>query len=744
MSNLGDVSGTVGMSTDDKDGRMPIAITDEHREMADVVRALFETRYQAEARRAVDGEMALPGSWGEVAGLGWLGLHLPERHGGSGYGLFELAVVVAELGRHCAPGPFLPTVVLSAVVGRFGSEALQAELLPGLADGSRAGGLGLWGAASIVDGVLGGSAGPVLGADLSSTVLLAVGDDLVVVDTPNSGVTVGDRESIDLTRPCPPVALTGVAVADARVLTGAAAWARDLFRVLAAAEAAGGAHACVAMASGYAIDRTAFGRPIGQFQAVKHHCANMLVAAEMATAAAWDGARAADSAQAGAADGPTADELPLAAAVAASVALNAYSECAKLNVQVHGGIGYTWEHDAHLHLRRATALAALAGPVAAARQQVADLVAGGARRTLAVDLPPEAEPMRAEVRAFAERFNALGPAEGSRLLVEEGYLFPHWPRPWGRGAGPVEQLVIDEGLAGIDRMAGFPITSWTWPIVLPTIIRHGTESQRERWIGPTFDAAVTWCQLFSEPGAGSDLAALATRAVRTDGGWLVTGAKVWTSTAQFANLGFALVRTDPAASAHHGITCMAIDMTAPGMTVIPLREMTGGEMFSQEFLDEVFVPDENVIGEVNKGWAVARTTLGNERVSLGSATEHEILTDFAGALDLNDSSLAVDLGALLAESFALQALNLRQATRAVGGGEPGAEGNITKLVHAEHVQRIADFTVRAVGSEALYADGPGSRILTARAGTIAGGTSEIVRNTIAERLLGLPRDPRPR
>ncbi len=723
---------------------MPIAISDEHRELGDVVRALFETRYQSEARRAIDGDVGLPDSWSAAADLGWLGLHLPERHGGSGYGLFELAVVVAEMGRQCAPGPFLPTVVLSAVVGAFGADLLQAELLPGLADGSRVGGVGLWGEASIVDGLLSGSAGPVVGAGRATVVLLAVGDDLVVVDAPSAGLVVAERASIDLTRESAPVALAGVVVAGGRVLTGAASWARDVFRVLAAAEAAGGAHACVAMASSYALDRMAFGRPIGQFQAVKHHCANMLVAAEMATAAAWDGARAADGAAQGAESAGVVGELPLAAVVAAGVALNAYAECAKLNVQVHGGIGYTWEHDAHLHLRRATALAALAGPVATARRQVAELVAGGAHRTLTVDLPPEAEAVRAEVRAFAERLQRVGPEEGSRLLVDEGYLFPHWPRPWGRGAGPIEQLVIDEELAGIDRMAGFPITSWTWPIVLPTIIRHGTDRQRERWIGPTFDATVTWCQLFSEPGAGSDLAALSTTAVRTDGGWLVTGAKVWTSTAQFANLGFALVRTDPEAPAHHGITCMAIDMTAPGMTVIPLREMTGGEMFSQEFLDEVFVPDENVIGEVNKGWAVARTTLGNERVSLGSASEHEILTAFARELDLSDTSLAVDLGALLAESMALQAVNLRQATRAVGGAEPGPEGNITKLVHAEHVQRIADFTVRAVGSEALYTDGPGSRILAARAGTIAGGTSEIVRNTIAERLLGLPRDPRPR
>ena len=410
---------------------------------------------------------------------------------------------------------------------------------------------------------------------------------------------------------------------------------------------------------------------------------------------------------------------------------------------MHGGIGYTWEHDAHLYLRRAVALAALAGPVSSARADVAHLATGGVHRTLAIDLPPEAESLRAEVSAFVARYRELAPAERHAALLESGYLFPHWPKPWGRGAGAIEQIVVDEAFAGVDRMAGLNIATWTLPIVLPTIMAHGTEDQKQRWIQPALEGTLIWCQLFSEPDAGSDLAALKTRAVRVEGGWSVSGSKVWSSTAQYATHGFALVRTDPDAPQHQGITCMVIDMHAPGMEVRPLRELTGGEAFNQEFLDNVFVPDRDVVGEVNRGWAVARTTLGNERVSLGTDHRVDDLLSSVRAEDLEDRSVAIDLGALLAEAHTIAVVNLRRATRAVIGADPGAEGNITKLVNAEHAQRAADLGLRLQGAAGVFADGPAIRVIDTRALTIAGGTSEIVRNTIAERLLGLPRDPRP-
>ena len=285
-------------------------------------------------------------------------------------------------------------------------------------------------------------------------------------------------------------------------------------------------------AAAYAKERVQFGRPIGTFQAVKHHCANMAVATELATSAVWDAARAA------AAGG---DQLTYAAAVAATLAGPAADLCANLNTQVHGGIAITWEHDAHLFMRRATTLLGLLEPDRAARE-LTDLTRRGVTRERSVELPPEAEAFRAEVRAFAERVKDLPADEQRRELVDSGYAVPHWPKPWGREAGAVEQLVIEQELAaaGITRPS-YGITGW----VILTLVQHATEDQIARWVRPALDQEVVWCQLFSEPDAGSDAAGVKTRATRVEGGWLVNGQKVWTSGAHVAGMGFATVRTNP-------------------------------------------------------------------------------------------------------------------------------------------------------------------------------------------------------
>jgi len=710
---------------------MGLAVSEDHDLLSSVARTLLEERYPNVARDSLETDPAdLPLFWKEAAELGWMGLHVPEALGGEGFGIPELALVLEALGRSCAPGPFLPTVSVSAILCAAASEELQFRFVPGLAEGSVVAGLGLWGSLTRSgSGGLDGDTGPILGSGNSSLLLLAAGDDLVIVDGSEEGLRLEGGSSLDLTRATSSGRALSLPVLG--LIEGARARAVSLFQILAAAEAAGGAAACVQMASSYAKEREAFGRPIGQFQAIKHHCADMAVASEMATAAAWDAARAA-----------TSTEEQLAASVAVSVAFEAFYNAAKTTIQVFGGIGYTWESDAHLYLRRAMALLSLAGPVHTARQHITEAAASGVRRTLAVELPPEAEAIRGDVRSFIERLRSLPSDEQHQALVDDGYLFPHWPKPWGRGAEAVEQIVIDEEFEGIDRTAGPTTTAWTLPIVLPTIMAHGTDDQKERWIRPSLEGSLLWCQLFSEPDAGSDLGSLRTAAVKVDGGWLVSGSKVWTTSAQYASLGFALVRTDPAAAKHHGITCMAIDMDAPGMDVRPLREITGSEAFNQEFLDEVFVPDENVIGEVNKGWSVARTTLGNERVSLGIGRVQQLVSQ-AQIVELDRRGFGAELGALLAEAQVLSVINLRQATVAVVGGNPGAGGNMTKLVNAELTQRVADVLFSALGANGSLGGDAAQGVIASRMLTIAGGTSEIIRNTIAEQILGLPRDPRP-
>jgi alkylation response protein AidB-like acyl-CoA dehydrogenase len=716
---------------------MAIALTDSHRQLAAVVRSFLTNQKAREAARVLldsPGEERPP-FWAELADLGWLGLHLPEEQGGSGYGFPELVVVLEELGRAVAPGPFLPTVMASAIIADRADAGTRAHLLPGLADGSLVAGVGFGGRLRVAGDVLTGDAGVVLGAATADLLVLAAGaDDLVVVPRRRTGVEVLAAPSLDPTRRSARVRLESVALAPGELLPEARGRAQDVARTLAAAEAAGGAHACVEMGTEYAKVREQFGRVIGSFGPVKHHCANMLVAAELATAAVWDAARAA-----------TGDQrlFSLASAVAAAQAMPAYLQNAQRNIQVHGGIGFTWEHDAHLLLRRAASLAALFEPRRAAAD-IVHLAEAGVQRDPSLELPAEAEGMRTQIRAEISRLAALPEASRPARLVESGLAMPHWPRPWGREAPALEQLVIDQELArlGIER-PNYGITGW----IILTLIQKARPDQVERWVAPTLRGELIWCQLFSEPNAGSDAAGIRTRGTRVDGGWLVNGQKVWTSGAQHCHRGLATVRTDPEAPKHAGITTMVIDMKASGVEVHPLREATGGEMFNEVFFDDVFVPDDDVVGPINGGWSVARSTLGNERVSIGGGGPGagvDLLPLYRRSAGRVPDAAAL-VGELMAEAAAMRALNLRRAERAVAGGDPGPEGNVTKLLSAEHAQRVADTALTLVGPDAALADGAGGlvgrAIVFTRCLSIAGGTSEITRNQIAERILGLPRDP---
>jgi alkylation response protein AidB-like acyl-CoA dehydrogenase len=717
---------------------MPIAITDEHQQLGATVRAVLAAHGALAANRALleAAEEPRPASWGEMAELGWLGVHLPEQCGGAGAGLSELVTVLEEIGRQVAPGPFLPTVLASAVIAQCGSEEQRATWLPGLADGSTTGALGLAGSLRLDDGVLDGEGGVVLGGRSADILLLRAGDDVVVIRPGGEGLARGGTNDLDPSRRSASVLVSSRPVRAADVLVGAARRSRALARTLGAAEAVGLMAACTDAAVAYAKERVQFGRTIGTFQAVKHHCANMLVATELATAAVWDSARASEHA---------ADEFDLVAAMAAQLAFAPAVHNAQMNIQVHGGIGFTWEHDAHLFLRRALVLNATLGSPADA-EGVTEQAATGTTREVSLDLPPEAEPVRAAVRVEAERIGMLRGAEQRRALVESGLMVPHWPEPWGRGAGAVEQIVIDEELraAGV-RVPGLGITGWN----IMTVNQYATPDQVERWVSKTLMGEYVWCQLFSEPDAGSDAAAVTTRGTRVDGGWRVSGQKVWTSGAQHCHLGLATVRTDPDAPKHRGITTMVIDMHAPGVEVRPLRQITGNADFNEVFFDDVFVPDDDVVGTPNDGWTVARSTLGNERVSIGSGTGGIFAAMDLLALMKNGGDrvpgASARIGAILAKEHALKVLNLRRAQRAVSGSGPGPEGNVTKLVLAEHGHDRARLQADLVGASTAFLDGEGALAgysqLATRAMSIAGGTSEITRNQIAERILGLPRDP---
>jgi alkylation response protein AidB-like acyl-CoA dehydrogenase len=715
---------------------MSIAVTEDHRALAQTV-ADFLGRHQARtsARGLLElDEEPLPAFWAELAALGLLGLHLPEELGGSGFTLAELLVVTEQLGRAVAPGPFVPTVITSTVIAAAAPEDLRKRLLPGLADGSLIGAAALGGDVSRGGGTASGNAGVVIGGALADVLLVPSGDDVLVIEVALGGVTARVPGNLDPTRRAANLRL---AAAPAAVLPGARGLLADIARTVFAAEAAGIAAEVTDQASDYAKTRVQFGRPIATFQAVKHHCANMLVAAELATAAAWDAGRA------GVAGG---DQLSYTAAIAAALAIPAAVQNAQLNIQVHGGIGFTWEHDAHLYLRRAAAVAAVLDTEQAARD-ITELVRRGVRRAVAIDLPAEAEPIRAAMEPDVARLRELEGDARKQALIETGYVMPHWPRPWGRDAAAIEQLVIEQefAAAGIKRPA-YGITGW----VILTLIQHATPDQVARWVRPALNQDVIWCQLFSEPGAGSDAAGIRTKATKTDGGWLINGQKVWTSGAHLASFGLATVRTNPDAPKHQGITTLVIDMHAPGVTVRPLRMPTGHSDFNEVFFDDVFVPDADVVGPVDGGWTVARATLGNESVSIGGGDGGMVIPPetFIAPLDAHPERISGGSGRVgrhLARIAAMRVLNQRSVYRAVAGGGPGPEGNIAKLVLSELSLEAAQIIAQLAGPEGAFLDGDGGMaatlVLMSRALSIAGGTSEIKRNQIAERILGLPRDP---
>ncbi len=715
---------------------MPIAITDDHRALSETVASFLRKHGARESAHALlDAEdEALPAFWLELSDLGWLGLHLPEEHGGSGYSISELVVVVEEFGRAIAPGPFVPSVIASAVIAAAATKELQTRLLPGLAVGTTVGAVALEGDVELRGGKARGTAGVVVGGGLANIVLVPVGEDVAIIDCSGTGVNVDVPKNLDPGRRAARITFDG---APAEVIAGGRRVLVDMGRLLYAAEAAGIALECTEMASEYAKVREQFGRPIGTYQAVKHHCANMLVATELATAAVWDAARAADAG---------GDQLSFTAAMAAALAIPGAENNAQLNIQVHGGIGFTWEHVAHLYLRRATVIESIVDTDAAAGE-VTEFVRQGVRRARSVDLPPEAEAIRDTVREFVARVRDLDAATVSSELIESGYAMPHWPAPYGRDASAVEQLVIEQEFAeaGIRRPA-YGITGW----VILTLIQHATEEQVARWVKPALRQDVIWCQLFSEPDAGSDAAGVKTRATKVDGGWRINGQKVWTSGAHVSSFGLATVRTNPDVPKHAGITTMVIDMKADGVEVRPLRMPTGGSEFNEVFFNDVFVPDDDVVGPIDGGWTVARATLGNESVSIGGgqgglARPVDMLI---APLDAHPDRLpdgAGRVGRYISTSQAMEVLNLRSAHRALAGGGPGPEGNVTKLVLSENGHEATAILRALTGSDTAFLDGAGMitgmLVLMNRALSIAGGTSEIKRNQIGERILGLPRDP---
>jgi len=558
----------------------------------------------------------------------------------------------------------------------------------------------------------------------------------MLVDATADGVTVEPLKATDFSRPLARVLLDS---APAEVLPVATQRVEDLAATVLAAEAAGLARWTLQTATDYAKVREQFGKPIGSFQAIKHMCAEMLLRSEQISVAASDAAAAVAN--------PDERQLSIAAAVAASTAIEAAKANAKDCIQVLGGIGITFEHDAHLYLRRAYGTAQFLGGLPRWLRRVAALTGDGVRRDLHIDLESVAD-LRPEIASAVAEVAALPTEKQQVALAEARLLAPHWPRPYGRAAGPAEQLLIDQEMAKAKVVRPDLVIGW-W--AAPTILEHGSQEQVERFVPATLRGELFWCQLFSEPGAGSDLASLRMKAVRVEGadarstggpGWKLTGQKVWTSRADWAQWGVCLARTDPDAPKHKGITYFLVDMKSPGIDIRPLREITGDNLFNEVFFDEVFVPDAMVVGQVNDGWRLARTTLANERVAMAHGTAlgnpMEELLRTVTQLDL-DPAVADRLGELIRSAQVGSLLDQRIAQLAVGGQDPGPQASARKLIGVRYRQALSEFRMELSEGAGAVENKEVHDFLNTRCLTIAGGTEQILLTLAGERLLGLPR-----
>lgn len=731
---------------------MSIAITPEHYELADSVRSLVARVAPSEVlHAALESPVENPPPyWQAAAEQGLQGVHLAESVGGQGFGILELAVVLAEFGYGAVPGPFVPSAIASALIAAHDPQAkVLAELATGAAIAAYALDSGLTATRHGDVLVIRGEVRAVPAAAQASVLVLPVAiesrDEWVVLR--NDQLEIEAVKSLDPLRPIAHVRANAVDVSDDALLSNLTmTTAHALMSTLLSAEAVGVARWATDTASAYAKIREQFGRPIGQFQAIKHKCAEMIADTERAIAAVWDAARALDDA------GESSSDVEFAAAVAATLAPATAQRCTQDCIQVHGGIGFTWEHDTNVYYRRALMLAACFGRGSEYPQRVVDTATTAGMRPVDIDLDPSTEKLRAQIRAEVAALKAMPREPRTVAIAEGGWVLPYLPKPWGRAASPVEQIIIaQEFTAGRVKRPQIAIATW----IVPSIVAFGTDNQKQRLLPPTFRGDIFWCQLFSEPGAGSDLASLATKATRVDGGWRITGQKIWTTGAQYSQWGALLARTDPSAPKHNGITYFLLDMKSEGVQVKPLRELTGKEFFNTVYLDDVFVPDELVLGEVNRGWEVSRNTLTAERVSIGGSDSTFLPTlgefvdfvrdyRFEGQFDQVARHRA---GQLIAEGHATKLLNLRSTLLTLAGGDPMAPAAISKLLSMRTGQGYAEFAVSSFGTDAVIGDTErlpgkwGEYLLASRATTIYGGTSEVQLNIIAERLLGLPRDP---
>jgi alkylation response protein AidB-like acyl-CoA dehydrogenase len=735
---------------------MTLAITTEQEDLIDAVERFAVRHAPIDKTRAAFDSLArgeLPSWWEEFVTHGFHAVHLPDAVGGQGGTLADLACVVETAAATLLPGPVLSTVIASAVASLADHSA--AELLTEFAAGST--GVVVLPEDCDVRAVpqsdgwhLTGTTSSIPGIAAAQWILLGThtdGSDRWFALNPGAlGVAVDTQQGTDL---CTDVGVLTLRdhIADSELVGFSTERVRCTTVALTACASAGTVRHCAQAATDYIRTREQFGRPVGAFQALQHKAAVLFVNAELAAAAAWDAVRAGHD---------DIEQHRLAAASAALVAVASAPDLVLDALTMFGAIGYTWEHDTHLYWRRAVSLAASIGPMTRWSRE-AGALALTVKRSTALHLGDVEADFRTNVAETLERARTLRndhPSEDVRapglafgaqrdLLAEAGLVAPQLPTPWGVGASAVQQVIINEEFDKRPDLTRPSLGIAEW--ILPTILDSGTDRQRDQFAWPILRGVQRWCQLFSEPGAGSDLASLTTRAVKVDGGWIVNGHKIWTSMADRAHFGALLARTDPDAPKHRGISYFLVDMTSPGISVDPIKQASGHFDFNEVFFTDVFVPDDMLVGKPGAGWDLAVATMAVERTAIGNY----VSIDRSAALrhvarsrgDDRDAALQA-LGDVEAHTTAIKALVLRETLRLVEGQAAGPTSSIAKYAMVLLLRRAATATLAMTGRLALLEDSDPAVIrpyFDMPSELIGGGTPEIQLTVIASMILGLPR-----
>ena len=792
---------------------MRFGFSEEQDQLRDAVRRFLADRSPtSEVRRLMATDLGYdPDVWNRLChDLALAGVHIPEAYGGQGFSFAELGVILEEMGRALYCGPYFSTTLAATAILEAGAEDDRLELLPSLASGDRLATLAFaepdagWDSDTIAlvadGGKLDGVKTHVVDGCLADLLLVVAreaatsgrdGLSLYAVDASAGGVAQTPLEALDPTRKLARIAFAGVRgrLVGRRGEAGPAlSRTLDLAAVALANETVGGAARTLESAVAYAQERVQFGRAIGSFQAIKHRLADLTLTVELAKSAAYQAANAAAE---------NDHDLPALASLAKSAASDAYVQAAKDCIQIHGGIGFTWENDTHLFYKRAKSSEVFLGDPGTHRERLMQhwqtptpsTPHAPTHTSTSASRPPdspEARDVRNEVRAWlASNWDPNHSLVAWRTkLADSGWGMPTWPSEWfGRDLPQVLAPVVDDEFARIGAVGaaktGIRILAGA------TLLEHGNDDQRSRFLRRILTGEDTWCQLFSEPGSGSDLAGATTRADFDGERWIVNGQKVWTTSAHHADYGLLLARTDWDVPKHQGLTYFILDMRQPGVDVHQLRQMNGHASFNQVFFTDAVIPPENRVSDIGNGWQVAITTLAHERRGAdglrGQTREHRfegsiyeeerretatVMEPYkwypqrAGRTDLvveranvtgriEDPVVRQEIAKLLTMARSAE-WTARRARAAQERGQPqGPEGSLGKLAASNVARQACHVHTLIAGPDAMLTGADGALdgliaeiLISVPAVSIAGGTDEIQRNIVAERVLGLPKEPR--